>query len=329
MRTSAIAALVLACSSSTATPALAQRFPFERTFEVSGPSTVDVVTNRGKIDVTRGGPGRVVVGGTVTVRIGLNVPANAVDLAKKIAASSPVTRDNSTIQLRPPSNDDERRAVTVSYQVQVPPDTEIRSESDSGATTVRDVSGRVTVRTQSAAIDLARLGGPADVTTGSGAVTVDGVDGALSVTTSSSAFTGRLLRGALRLRTQSGAVDASFAGSGDVDVKTGSSAITLRGIKGGLMASAQSGHVSADGTPRSQWDVSSGSGGIDIGLDPAAPCSIDLSSGSGSVKIVGVRVQGSLARQKVTGTIGAGGPLVRATSRSGSIVLSASGNESR
>ncbi len=329
MRTVRILALVLVCGAMTATPALAQRVPFERAFDVSGPSTLDVSTIRGKIDIISGDPGRIVVKGTATVRIGWNVPANALELARKVAATPPMTRDDKTIRLRPPSDDAERRAVTVSYEVQVPPDTEVLSQSDSGATTVRDVSGRVVVRTQSAAIELTRLGGTADVTTASGAVTVDGAAGALNVSTSSSAFTGRLLRGALKVRTQSGAVAASLAGGGDVDVKTGSSAISLRGINGGLVASTQSGHVSAEGMPRTAWELSTGSGRMDIAIDPAASFSVDVRSGSGSVQVVGVRVQGSVSKKKVTGAVGEGGPLVRATSRSGSVVLSAASTDSR
>ena len=53
--------LGIAFSVGIASPALAQRFPFERSFDVSGPSALDVSTIRGKIDVTVGEPGRVVV----------------------------------------------------------------------------------------------------------------------------------------------------------------------------------------------------------------------------------------------------------------------------
>ena len=57
-------------------PAFAQRFTFERTFDVAASSSLDVVTERGAIDVRRGSPGRIVVRGTVTVRLGVNTPSN-------------------------------------------------------------------------------------------------------------------------------------------------------------------------------------------------------------------------------------------------------------
>jgi DUF4097 and DUF4098 domain-containing protein YvlB len=321
MHMRAMVALVFVWVVGQAVPASAQRYPFERSFDVSDRPSVDVSTIRGKIDISVGEPGRVVVTGNVTVRIGLTPPANAVEIARKVAAAPPIERDGQTVRLRPPSADDERRAVTVNYQVRVPPETEVLSVSDSGATTVRGVSGQVVVRTQSGAIELSGLGATAAVTTGSGAVAVDGVAGALTVTTSSSAFTGRSLRSGLRVRTGSGAIDAVFTGSGDVDVQTASSAIRLRGVKGALTASSESGRVSVKGVPTGRWQFSTGSGSMDIAIPPNAPLTLDASSRSGSINVVGPPVQGSVSKRRVSGTIGGGGPLVHVSSRSGSVVV--------
>ena len=324
MRVTSIVLLAAVLQTIPAT-ALAQRFPFERSLDVSETVTLDVATVRGKIDVTAGAPGRVVVVGTVTVRIGWNVPANAVELAREVAANPPIQRDGKTIRLRPPSDDAQRRAVTVAYRVQVPPETEVISDSDSGATVVRGVAGPVRVRTQSSAIDLWQLGGSAGVTTGSGAVNVSDVAGQLTVSTSSSAFTGRSLKGGVRVRTQSGAINADISGPGGVSVETGSSAINLRGVQGALSASTRSGRVSVIGVPHETWDVSTGSGGVDIDTGSAISLAVEATTGSGSVKVTGAPVDGFVSKRKVTGTIRGGGPLVRVTSRSGSVVVATDG----
>src|SRR5262245_60233216 len=315
MRTTVVC-IALGLSIACAAPALAQRLPFERTFEMAGASTLDVSTIRGKIEVTAGDPGRVVVAGAVTVRTGMTVPSSALEIARKVAANPPIERDGSTIRLRPPAADDERRAVTVSYQVRVPPETHVITVSDSGATTIRGVSGSVVVRTHSAAIDLGRLGGTADVTTGSGAVNIDGVAQALTVETSSSAVTGRSLQGAVRVRTGSGAVDADLAGSSE---------IRLRGVKGALTASTRSGAVSVDGEPGRPWSVTTGSSAVALDLAQAGALTLDASSGSGQVKVEGGPVQGSTSKKKVSGTVGTGGPLVKVSSRSGSIRVKLAG----
>jgi DUF4097 and DUF4098 domain-containing protein YvlB len=312
---------IIAVSVGSASPALAQRFPFERSFDVTGPAAVDVSTIRGKIEVTAGEPGRIVVVGTATVRVDWNVPANAADLARKVADNPPIQRDGQTVRLRPPSDAAEQRAVTVSYQIHVPPETEVAATSESGATTVRGVARAVVIRTQSGAIDVMQLGGTAVVASGSGSVTVEGIAGSLTVTTSSSSVTARSVAGDLRIRTTSGAVDATLTGEGHADVETGSSAIRLSGTRGGVIAATQSGRVSLQGMPRRDWVASAGSGSIDIATESSMPFTLDAGGGSGSVKVIGASVQGSVSKRKVVGSIAGGGPLLKLTSRSGSIVI--------
>jgi len=74
--------LAFVCSAGLSTNAFAQRFPFERSFDVGEPSMLDVSTNRGKIEISVGEPGRIVVNGNVTVRIGSALPADAIELAR-------------------------------------------------------------------------------------------------------------------------------------------------------------------------------------------------------------------------------------------------------
>ena len=300
--------------------ASAQRFTFEQTFDIKGPVTIDVTTIRGKIDVVAGPYDRVVVSGAVTVRVAWDSPQNAIEIAQRLAKAPPISRDASTVRLRPPAEDVERRAVTINYHVRVPVDAEVVSESDSGATSISGVARKVTVRTHSAAITLAKLGGDADVDTGSGAVRIDDVRGALRVTTASSGIVARGIAGAFRVRTQSGQVEATLRGDGDVDVETGSSAIRLRGVNGGLTVTTESGRVDLDGIPARAWTVDTGSGAVEGRLH-ASSFGLDAMTGSGSVKVSGARVKGTIEPRRVAGDIGSGGPLVRISCRSGSVSL--------
>lgn len=309
-----------ACSVS---PAWAQRLSFEKQFEFGEAAILDVSTIRGRIDVTAGPRGRVLVGGAVTVRAAWDVPSNAIELARKIAAAPPITRDGNVLKLRTPSDPVERRAVTVSYQVQVPPDTRVIAVSESGATSLQGVAGAVTVRTQSASIDLKELGGTTEVKTGSGAVVADRLAGQLTVTTSSSSVTATRLQSDVRVRTSSGSVDAALTGNGNVDVETGSSAIRVRGLKGGLSVVSQSGRVWVEGVPGSGWTASTGSSSIDLDVPSSARLDLEASSRSGAVTVKGLTVDGSITKRKVSGKIAGGGPLVRLSSGSGSIRVAA------
>lgn len=266
-----------------ATPVAAQRLTFQKSFQVQNPAIVDVLTDNGKVFVTVGDGDRVEITGTVTIRADWNVPANAEALARQVADQPPVVLDANTVRLRLPADGDERRAVTLSYQVRVPRSTEVRIVSQSGALDVNGVGGAVSVRTQSGAIALTGLGGAAEVSTGSGAVSV------------------------------------ALDGPGSVNVKTSSSGIELRGLKGGLTVSTNSGRVALQGRPGAPWNVTTGSSAITLALDQDAGLNLEATTRSGSVQVNGTTPIGSVTKRRIVATLGAGGPLVQFMTRSGSI----------
>jgi hypothetical protein len=312
------AAVVVIALQASASPALAQRLPFQQSLDASGVTTLDVSTIRGKINVVSGEPGRIQVGGAVTIRIGIDVPENPMEIARRIAANPPIERVGEIVRLRPPADARDRKAVTVNYDVRVPPHTKIVTVSGSGETTVAGMTGAVDVRTQSGAITVQRLGGITTISTGSGTVFVEGTTAPLTVATSSSSFTARALGGNLHVRTMSGAVDAGFEGAGDVDIETGSSAIQLRGVRGALTAATRSGRITVDGQPDRQWAISTGSSAVDVAV-ASPPVTLDATTGSGSVQVTGATVTGTVSKRAVNGAIGSGGPPVRISTRSGSI----------
>jgi hypothetical protein len=320
MRISAsVCAVAAALLLAGASPSIAQRVAFERSYQVDTAPVLDVSTIRGKIDVSVGDADRIVVRGTATVRWGMSVPATAYELVKRVAADPPIQQEGNIVRLRPPSGAEEQRSMTVAYDVLVPRGTIVTTNSDSGATTVSGVLGRVSIRTNSAAITVRDLGGEAEVATGSGDVDVDTVAGDLSVSTSSSPIRVRNLGAGLRVRTQSGAVEGTFRGQGNVDVGTGSSAIELVGVNGALTATSSSGRIRVSGLPTAPWQVTSGSGSFELDFDADARLTLEARSGSGTVYVNGSSLQGSASKSLASGTVGGGGPLVRASSRCGSI----------
>ena len=315
------AVFLLALLPASVVPAAAQRVPFERAIEVASGATLDVTTIRGRIDITTHEARQIRIDGTVTVRAsaGFTTTAVPLDLAKRVAEHPRIDVTGGVVRLRPPSGADERRAVTVSYQVRVPRDTTIVIATDSGAVTVDGTAAPVTVTTQSSEIALSRLAGKADVKTGSGDVMVDRATGGIRVVTQSSAVTARALSGALEVRTQSGAVRASFSGAGSADVETGSSAVQLEGLSGRLAVRTQSGRVDVRGVPTADWEVTTSSGLIEAGFGPAATFTLEATSRSSSVRLDGISVDGVTAKERVSGRVGGGGPTVRLATRSGQI----------
>jgi hypothetical protein len=286
MRRLSVLTAVLACA---AVPGLveAQRVPFQRTLSVAAAVSLDVTTLRGTIEIVAGSPGRIVVDGAATVRSGWDVPAEAADIARRVAAAPPIAQEGTTVRLGVPEEGDARRAVVVSYRVQVPPNTPVKTVSQSGATRVRGTSAVVNVRTQSGAVVVEDLSGDVQVDTGSGAVTATDIRGTLEVGTKSGAFKGNTLRSSLTARTLSGSVTAAVEGSGEVTVETGSAAVRLA-------------------------------------LGKRSGYRVDASSRSGAIDLTGARVEGTRTKRAVQGVVGSGGSLVHVRTRSGSIRISTS-----
>ena len=115
-----------------AAPALAQHVPSSRTFSVPAaavPRRPDRTrADRGVCQAHRSGdrPRH----GHRAARLRRR-PANALELARQVAANPPVTQDGATIRLRPPTREDQQRAVTIRYRVIVPAATEVESEPGS------------------------------------------------------------------------------------------------------------------------------------------------------------------------------------------------------
>jgi DUF4097 and DUF4098 domain-containing protein YvlB len=322
MRRLATASLVAAAVAAGATPASAQRMPFDRNIDVMPGATLDIATMRGKVYVNVHEKRQFRIEGTVTVRpaAGLRTSASPMDLARRVADRPRIEVEGNLVRMRPQIDLDERRAATVSYEVWVPSDTKVIVTTDTGAVEIDGIAGSVTVNSDSSMITLTRLTGKAEVKTESGDVKVDRASGGLSVVTESSAMTLRRLAGPLEARTQSGAVRASFADAGTADVETGSSAVELDGLSGRVAVRTQSGRVRLRGAPTADWNVTTGSSVIEAAFEPSAKFMLEATSSTSDVKVAGLTVDGSTATKgRVSGTVGGGGPTVRLSSRSGQI----------
>jgi DUF4097 and DUF4098 domain-containing protein YvlB len=299
-----------------AAPAAAQRFTFSRVLPVQPGAVVDVTTSNGAVEVTASRSENVEVDGTVTVRIGFHVPANAVSLAKAVAVNPPVTATADRVALTVPTDDDARRATTVSYVVRVPPSASVNVLTSSGAVKVRAFPGKATLVTQSSALDIEHTG-DTTLKTGSGGVRVRGA-GPLSVETQSSGIDVEHVREALYVRTGSGRVRASLAAGAGADIRTQSSAITVTGASAALTLESGSGQVEVSGAPTEDWRVTNGSGRIIVALPANASCRLDARSSSGRVSAPAFPGGGTGAHQVVS-ALGQGGPTLYLMTRSSSI----------
>jgi hypothetical protein len=313
--------VVLALVTLAAGPASAQVHHFEKTFPAEGIVTLDVRTERGGITVMAGAPGQVIVGGTARVRIAWAVPEDADALARATADAPPITRNGSTLVLTPPVDPRARDAVTLGYEVRVPPATTVIVRTDSGAVSIAGIARAVSVESGSGSMTLRDLGADLQATSGSGAIAASGVGGSVRARTESGMLKFERVGASFDAETGSGAVSATFTGPGDVDVRTRSSAVELEGIDGGLRVQTKSGRVTVAGRPQRPWQVTTNSSAVDLTFAPATAAALDAATRSGNVRLEGLTVTGTIDKRRVAGTIGTGGPSVQVRSGSGSIRL--------
>src|SRR6185369_15352286 len=80
---------------------------------------------------------------------------------------------------------DWQQNVSISYDIVVPSQSNLRAHSGSGSLTLEGVTGRVDVGTGSGSLNLRDIRGDVDATTGSGSITLTGFRGELYMRTGS------------------------------------------------------------------------------------------------------------------------------------------------
>jgi hypothetical protein len=203
-----------------AAPAATQTYTFGRPFPAGANARLDISAHRGTIVVIGDEDDQIVVKGTVSVRTGgLNMPLNRAQLASSAADHPSIRQRGSTIEVRPPDDPLVDRAVTVDYEVHVPPGISLVAVNDSGKVVLQELTGSVSVRTQSGVVDVAFPAAAAmtiDATTKSGAITVDRERVVVAGTVEKGRVRGTIHGGGVTMTLTSDRGDIRLHGSSDV-----------------------------------------------------------------------------------------------------------------
>jgi hypothetical protein len=147
-------------------------------------------------------------------------------------------------------------------------------------TVIAPEGSRMAVRTGSGEVVVDGRAGWTAVRTGSGDVRVTAVDGEADVTTGSGTLDLGPVTGRARLRTGSGGVRLAAAG-GPTEIKAGSGEVAVGAVAADLGVRTGSGDIAVADARAGRIDLTSGSGGMRIGVHPGVAAELDLSSGSG------------------------------------------------
>lgn len=295
------ATALVAMASSAALASSIPQGTFDRTLQVSGPVDLEVFTHSGDITVRTWSSGSVQIHGKIYVNHDWFGRTRDVDV-HEIEQNPPIRQEGNSVHIDYVNV----REVSVDYEITVPADTTIRTQSGSGDQILEGTHGNV------------------DVRTGSGNVRLNSIAGEIRLQTGSGDVRGREISGPIRGGAGSGDIEIEETGSGDIDLHTGSGNVTVRGIQGGFHAEAGSGDITAEGTQSGSWELRTGSGNIHVRLPGSAAFDADISTSSGTIDVespIEMTVQGRInERQRhIQGKVRGGGPLLSVRTGSGDI----------
>jgi hypothetical protein len=274
---------------------------FQRTYQVSGPVDIEVLTHSGDI-IVRGGPaGTVSVSGKIHVGDAWLMGNRHADV-QELERNPPIHQTGNSIRIDYVN----MRNIAIDYEITVPENTRVRTRTGSGDQTMENVRGSF------------------DLESGSGDMRLHDLNGELHLHTGSGDVDTRNAAGSITARAGSGDIKIEQTAIGDVDVQTGSGNIELRGLEGGLHAEAGSGDLTVEAARVAPWQIRTGSGNVRLHLPPDAAFNLEASTSSGSVIVdqpVTMTVQGKVqeSHKSINGTVRGGGPLLAVHTGSGDV----------
>jgi len=293
---------------------------FQRTLPVTGLVRMDVTTGSGNVQVRTGNSSQVQVTGHIRATEWFG--GNAEEKIKRLETNPPIQQSGNDIHIGHIDDPELRHNISISYEVTVPAETELRVESGSGNQTVEGIRGPLEVSAGSGGLKISAIGDRVHAETGSGDIELNRVRGNVHAKTGSGSIRAEEIAGGFEADTGSGHVRLHQTAPGSVRVDTGSGGMELRGVRGSLDAKAGSGTIEAEGSPTGAWNVHTGSGTVQLRIPSDASFDLAAHTSSGSISVDQPHsVQGSIGRKEIRGKVGGGGVPVEVETGSGDIQI--------
>ena len=153
---------------------------FERSLDVGEGIELDVATGSGAITVRNGSAGQAAIRGRIVARDGwFRNDDDAEETVRRIEADPPIELNGTTLRVGYLEEHDFNGHVSISYEIEVPADTRVRSRTGSGSQTVSGVTGPVEARSGSGTLRLTNIRGAVEASAGSGSIRGEGIAGRL------------------------------------------------------------------------------------------------------------------------------------------------------
>src|SRR6266699_7270719 len=225
----AIAITILVLAGCTTLPASASaRGQFDRTLHVTRSVNLQVETGSGSIDVTTGNSNEVKVVGRIYASEWFG--GDAEERVKRLESNPPIQQSGNDIRIGHIDDPELRRNISISYELVVPANTQLRASSVSGSVTVTGISGTLDANTGSGSLKISNIGAGVRAHTGSGSIELDGARGNVYARTGSGSIHATNVAGGFDSETGSGHLVLDQSAPGSVRAETGSGGLDLHNV---------------------------------------------------------------------------------------------------
>lgn len=308
---------------------------FDQTLPVTNPLEVDVLADIGDISVRPGHPGKMEIHAKLHSIDDSGSDDESVEARiHAIELSPPVVRDphGHSVRIGHFSDPEAVRGISISYEIVVPAETQLRAETGAGDQTIEGIQGPVEAMSGSGKLHVWHITKDTHVSTGSGDIDLRDVRGHVQAKAGTGTVHATEIRGELPsaqhpgiqiLTTSTGQqVIVGLTEGATLDIITGSGDVDVENLEGGLQVTSGSGNIKAAGKPASDWQLDTSAGTVRVIFPADSNLALVAHTSSGTIKSDdAITVQGARSPHELHGQMGKGGPKVDLKTASGDIEI--------
>jgi hypothetical protein len=307
----------LALAGCVSMPSLEGRF--ERVLSVAGPVSLELNAESEDVKLTTGSSSQVRISAEFSVKAWSSAEANR--RVRDLSENPPIEQHGNVIRVGRKSYSG--GSSEFKYEIEVPPETELRGISGSGDVEVHGIKGPVNVTSGSGDVALSDVNEQIQVLTGSGDISLSNIAGAVRLTAGSGDMALENVHGDIRARTGSGDFSISEPG-GAVTIDTAGGDVTISHASADLRVHTTSGNVTVDGNPSESnyWELHTSSGDVVLRLPANPSFRLEARTGSGDIEAsMPLTLDGSTSKHEMRARAGDGKARVEIQTSSGNINL--------
>ena len=193
------------------------------------------------------------------------------------------------------------RNISISFDLSVPEGASVEGRTSGGSITVTDIHNQVNMRTSGGSVKAENITGNSDLRTSGGSITLDGIAGTMSA------------------RTSGGSIRVSDL-QGEADLRTSGGSIRLENIAAKLSARTSGGSIRAH-LLRFDEDLELRTSGGSIRINMPYTENYNLELRGGRVDTELHNFTGQSERNRISGKVGDGGPMLSARTSGSSVQI--------